>query len=89
MAWQTPRRNQDGVKTQLKFGMLGMRHQPGLRGRDDALLLARRDGVGRFIEACAGLYLDKGNEIAPARHEIDLEINARAGRERSQLRCAT
>jgi hypothetical protein len=32
MAWQTPRRNQDGVKSELKFGMLGVRHQPPLRG---------------------------------------------------------
>ena len=41
MAWQTPWRNQDGVKSQLKFGMLGMRHQPPLRGIDDARLLMR------------------------------------------------
>ena len=38
MAWQTPRRNQDGVKTELKFRMLGMRHQPPLRGVDDAVV---------------------------------------------------
>jgi len=36
LAWQTPRRNQDRVKTHVEFGMLGMRHQPGLRGVDDA-----------------------------------------------------
>ena len=64
MAWQTPRRNQDGVETQVEFGMLGMRHQPALRGIDDARLLARRHGVGGVIEAGAGLDLDEGEQIA-------------------------
>jgi hypothetical protein len=43
----------------LKFGMLGVRHQPGLRGVDDAPLLARRHGIGRVIQRGAGLDLDK------------------------------
>ena len=43
MARQAARRNQDGVESELEFGMFGMRHQPGLRRIDDARLLARRD----------------------------------------------
>jgi len=39
MARQTPRRNQHGVETHIKFGMFWMRHQPGLGGIDDAALL--------------------------------------------------
>jgi hypothetical protein len=31
MARQASRRNQDGIETQIEFGMFGMRHQPGLR----------------------------------------------------------
>ena len=61
MAWQTPRRNQDGVKSQLKFGMLGMRHQPPLRGIDDAGLLTWSHGIGGVIEAGSCLDLDEGN----------------------------
>ena len=72
MAWQTPWRNQDGVKSQLKFGMLGMRHQPPLRGVDDARLLARRHRIGGVIEAGAGLDLDEGDQIALPRHQVDL-----------------
>jgi hypothetical protein len=41
MARQAPRGNQYCVKSQLEFGVFGMRHQPGLRCGDDALLLAR------------------------------------------------
>ena len=54
MAWQTPGRNQHGVESELEFGMFGMRHQPGLRGIDDARLLARRYRIGRVIEAGRG-----------------------------------
>ena len=54
MARQMPRRNQHGVETQFEFGMLGMRHQPGLRGIDDALLLARRHGDRRRHPASRG-----------------------------------
>ena len=61
-------------KSQLKFGMLGMRHQPALRGIDDARLLARRHRVGGVIEAGAGLDLDEGDQIALLRHQIDLAI---------------
>ena len=49
MARQAPRRNQDGVESELQFGMLGMRDQPALSGVDDALLLARRDREGGVI----------------------------------------
>ena len=49
MARQTPRRNQHGVETQIKFGMFGMRHQPGLGGIDNPLLLARRRVSGSPI----------------------------------------
>src|SRR3984957_21295003 len=74
MARQSPRRNQHGVETQLQFGMFGMRHQPGLRGLDDALLLTRRHRIGGVIEAAAGLDLDKGDQVAPLRHDVDLAI---------------
>src|SRR6266566_8434523 len=74
MARQAPRRNQDGVKTQLKFSMLGMRLQPGLRGVDDARLLARRDRKGCLVQACAGLDLDKSDEIAPPGDDVDLAM---------------
>ena len=56
---RSPRRNQHGVETQIEFGMFGMRHQPRLRGIDDAPLLARRHRIGGLIEAGAGLDLDK------------------------------
>src|SRR5689334_563229 len=72
MAWQAPRRNQHGVETHVEFCMLGMRHQPCLRGIDDALLLARRYRPCGVVEAGAGLDLDKGDQIALARHEVDL-----------------
>ena len=72
MAWQTPRRNQDGVKTKLKFGMLGMRHQPPLRGVDDAPLLARRHRIGGVIEAGAGLDLDEGQSPSAPGDDVDL-----------------
>src|SRR5258708_37170074 len=74
MARQAPRRNQDRVKTQLKFGMFGMRHQPALRGVDDARLLARRDRERRLVQAGAGLDLDEGYEIAPPGDDIDLAM---------------
>jgi hypothetical protein len=59
MARQASRRNQHGVETKLEFGMFGMRHQPGVRGCDDARLLARGDGVSGVIEAVACLDLDE------------------------------
>src|SRR6267142_5855708 len=74
MARQAPGRNQDGVKTQLKFGVLGMRHQPGLRGVDDARLLPGRHGEGGLVEAGTGLDLDKGYEIAPLRDDVDFAM---------------
>src|SRR5689334_6601757 len=74
MAWQTPRRNQDGVESQLKFSMLGMRHQPGLRGVDDARLLAWRYRIGGVIEPGAGLDLDEGDQAALSGDDIDLAI---------------
>jgi len=43
-------------QTQITFGMLWMRHQPPLRSRDNALLLARRHRIGRpRLQAGAGL----------------------------------
>src|SRR6266404_7685077 len=74
MARQAPRRNQHGVETQLEFGMLGMRHQPGLRGVDDSRLLARRHRIGGLIQAGAGLDLDERQQIAPPRDDVDLAI---------------
>jgi hypothetical protein len=74
MAWQMPRRNQDHVETKLEIGMLGMRHEPALGGIDDAALLARRHRKGRFIKACAGPRLDKGDEVAALRDDIDLAV---------------
>src|SRR5215510_13431524 len=74
MAWQAPWRNQHGVETHLEFCMLGMRHQPCLRGIDDALLLARRHGPGGVVEAGTGLDLDKGDQIALACHQVNLAI---------------
>src|SRR5229473_5817125 len=74
MARQAPRRNQDRVKTQLKFGMFGMRYQPALRGVDDARLLARRDRERRLVQAGAGLDLNEGYEIAPPGDDIDLAM---------------
>src|SRR4051812_16305965 len=65
MPRQPPRRNQHGVETQLEFSMFGMRHQPSLRGLDNARLLARRHRIGRVVEPAAGLDLDEGHEIAP------------------------
>ncbi len=72
MARQAPRRNQHDVKTQFEFRMLGMRHQPGLGCADDPLLLPRRDGIGSFVEAAAGLDLDEGEKLTVPRHNIDL-----------------
>ena len=60
MAWQTARRNQHGVEAQIISGMFGMRHQPHLRGGNDARLLARRHRIGGLIEGFARLDLDKG-----------------------------
>src|ERR1700694_5410073 len=74
MARQTPRRNQHGVETQLEIGVFGMRHQPGLRGSYDALLLTRRHRIGCVIETGPGLDLDKRQQIAPARHDVDLAM---------------
>src|SRR4051794_31593212 len=74
MARQASGRNQHGVKTQFEFGMFGMVRQPGLRGVDDALLLARRHRPGRVIDAGPGLDLDKGNQVSPARNDIDFAI---------------
>ena len=45
-----------------------------LRGVDDARLLARRHRIGGLIEAGAGLDLDEGEQIALARHQVDLAI---------------
>src|ERR1700687_2548329 len=74
MARQAPGRNQDSIKTDFKFGMLGMCHQPGLGGLDDSRLLAPRQRNGGVIEDGAGLDLDKGQQSALARHEVDLAI---------------
>ena len=87
MAWHTPRRNQDGVKSQLKFGMLGMRHQPALRGVDDALLLARRHRIGGLIEAGTCLDLDDLLRSSLARDSVKdsvahaVELSGRPRRE--------
>ena len=43
--------------------MLGMRHQPGLRGVDDARLLARRHRLGGVIEAGAALTSTKTSRL--------------------------
>src|SRR3954447_8178915 len=67
-------RNQHGVKTQIEIGMFGMRHQPGLCSRDDAGLLTRRDGVGRLIEARAGLDFNERHQIESPRDNVDLAI---------------
>src|ERR1700757_4974014 len=74
MARQTPRRNQDCVKTQLEFGIFGMRREPGLRGIDDAPLLPRRHGERGIVERRARLDLDKGQQIAPPDDQIDLAM---------------
>src|ERR1700742_5165417 len=74
MAWQTPRRNQDCVKTQLEFGIFGMRCKPGLRGIDDARLLSRRHGEGGIVEGGARLDLDEGKQIAPPDDQVDLAM---------------
>ena len=70
MPRQAPRRNQDCVKTQLEFCMLGMRDEPGLRGIDDAHLLMRGHRVGRFIQRRARLDLDESNQVAPPGDDI-------------------
>ena len=74
--WRGRRRGAISMASKRKFeiGMFGMRHQPGLRGIDDALLLARRHRIGGVIEAGARLDLDEGQQIAPARHDVDLAI---------------
>ena len=72
MARQLARRNQHRVETELEIGMFGMRHQPALRGIDNALLLARRHRIGRIVETGAGLDLDEDNQIAPSRDDVDL-----------------
>ena len=74
MARQMARCNQDRVKTQFEFGMLGMRREPALRGIDDALLLARRHGEGGLIQRGAGLHLDKGDQVAPLRNQVELAM---------------
>jgi len=74
--WRGKRRggNQYCVKSQLEIGVFGMRHQPGLRCSDDALLLARRYRIGGLIETGARLDLDERQQIAPPRHDVDLAI---------------
>jgi len=74
MARQMARCNQDRVKTQFEFGMLGMRHKPGLRGIDDARLLAWRDREGGVIQRGAGLDLDKSQQIAAFGDDVDLAM---------------
>ena len=74
MARQAPRRNQDGVKTQLEFGILRVRRQPDLRRVDNPRLLPWRDGEGGLIQRRAGLDLDKGDQIAPLRDQVDLAM---------------
>src|SRR5581483_12030227 len=71
MARQAARRNQHGVEAQIIPAMFGVRHQPGFRSRNDACLLARRDRISRLIERLARLDLDKGDGVAPPRHDID------------------
>ena len=74
MARQAPRRNQDRIKTQLEFGIIGMGHQPGLGGIDDTRLLARRHRRGGLIQRGAGLHLDKGDQVAPLRNQVELAM---------------
>ena len=87
MAWQMPRRNQNGIETQVKFCMLGMRHQPPLRGVDDARLLARRHRIGGVIETGAGLDLDDLLRSSLARDSVKdsvahaVELSGRPRRE--------
>ena len=71
MAWQAPRRNQDGVETELKFGMLGMRHQPGLRGVDDAAYAVTPRQQGRIIDAAQGWLM-----AHPEHAEFELRFDA-------------
>ena len=54
--------------------MLGMRHQPALRGVDDPPLLPRRHGIGGFVEIVAGFDFDKRQQLSPPRHDIDLSM---------------
>src|SRR3954454_6393109 len=74
MACKSFRRNQHGIESHFKFRMLGMRDEPALRGVDDALLLARRHGEGGVVERRARLDLDEGDQIAAARHDVDLAM---------------
>jgi hypothetical protein len=61
--------------------MLGMSSKLALRGIDDALLLARGHGEGGLIVG-TGLDLDEGDEIAPARHDVDLAMRLQKRRAR-------
>src|SRR5689334_11739287 len=74
MAWKSPRRNQHHVEWQFKLRMLGMRYEPALGGIDDTLLLAVRHGIGGIIEAGTRLDLDESDQIALARHDVDLAM---------------
>jgi len=74
MTRQTARRNQHGIEAQIISLMFGVRHQPDLRGRDDARLLAWRYRIGRVVEVCARFDLDKSDKIAPSRHDVDFAM---------------
>src|SRR5579862_8593956 len=76
MARQAPRRNQDSVKTQLEFGILGMRGKPGLCRVDDTRLLPRRYRERGIIERGARLDLDKGEQIAPSYDQVDFAMGS-------------
>jgi len=69
--WRGNRRGaiRDSVKNaDRNWACFGMRHQPGLRGIDDAPLLPRRHRNRRPHPGWArALDLDKGQQIAPAR----------------------
>jgi hypothetical protein len=72
MARQVPRRNQDRVKTQLEFGLFGMRGELGLCGIDDPPPASVASPQRPPRQAAAGLDLDEGQKISPFGDDIDL-----------------
>ncbi len=74
MAWKAFGCNENRVEPAIQIGMVGMRHQPGLRSGGDALLLARGHGPCRVVDRSARLHLNEHQNIALPRHHIDLAM---------------
>lgn len=69
-------RDQNGIEAAVMLGVFRIVGKPGLRGADNALLLARRYGIGRVVKFVARLHFDKHHGVAAKGDDVDFAQRA-------------